>query len=520
MKAVERLLGRRGAGWGLLALVAVVYLAAYRLHDLYPGIGDGANRDGWWTWSDQLKYLRQAEAIAAGEVNAETYFYPLGYSVLAAPFVRWMPAHAFLPPNLALVLGAAAVWWRIGRRWLGAAEVLGVGVVFGVTHWWLLADSVVVPWNTLATQLTMLAGVWVVVRKRRESEPQRPLAHPDVSGRAARSHESGRVWILAGLAAATYLVRPVDVVAFGPLLAWAVWRVPGWKEKMRLGAGAAVVVAVAWAMVGWLNLKVFGSWRTPYEAASMETVGFFGYPVSFKAFWLLLEGRPLFEEVEPGLLWRYPWLWFAAPAAVWWGRKDGGAGVAAVGAVGANAFVYLNYNDLTPAGIYRFTLIHYIAWWFPLLFLVVVAAAKSVWAEGGVRSLGKWMVAGVAVAVIAAGVRLEPRVKGVREEAGGGWRLPEERPVLVWAREETVERAKELRLDGRELIEPSQYLVPYVPSDLKVLLGRKARGEVLTVAGDAGLRGEVEAGRLAWTWRISLDRVRKAGRWVMWHAGW
>ncbi len=506
VEASERLLARRAAGWVLLAVVALVYLAAYRLHDLYPGIGDGANRDGWWTWSDQLKYLRQAEAIAAGEVNAETYFYPLGYSLLAAPFVRWMPAHAFLLPDLALVLGAAAMWWKLGRRWLSAAEVLGVGVVFVVTHSWLLADSVVVPWNTLATQLTMLAGVWVVVRDE-------PLA-------GAGGREGRRVWILAGLAAATYWVRPVDVVAFGPLLAWAVWRIPTWWGRVRCGVAAGLVMTVAWAMVGGLNLKVFGSWRTPYEAASMETVGFFGYPVSYKFFWLFLEGMPLFGEVEPGLLWRYPWMWWVVPAAVWWVRKDGGGGAAAVGAVGVNALVYLNYNDLTPAGIYRFTLIHYVAWWFPLMFLAVVAAAKSVAVEGGARSFGKWAVAGLVVVVMGAGVRLEPRVVGVREEAGGGWRLPGERPVLVWAREEAVERVKALRLDGQALVEPSQYLVPYVPSDLKVLLGRKARGEMLTMAEGGRIEGEVEVGRLAWTWRISFDRVRKAGRWVMWHAGW
>ncbi len=506
MEAVNRALVRRGAGWALVALVAIVYLAAYRLHDLYPGTGNGSARDGWWTWSDQLKYLRQAEAIAGGEVNAETYFYPLGYSVLAVPFVGWMSAHAFLVPNVALVLGAAAMWWRIGRRWLSAAEVLGVGVLFGVTHGWLLADSVVVPWNTLATQLTMLAAVWVVVKEE-------PLA--DAGG-----YQVKRVWILAGLAAGTYLVRPVDVVAFGPLLVWALGRVPTWRERVICGSGATAVVMTAWVLVGVLNLRIFGTWRTPYEAASMETVGFFGYPVSFKAFWLLLEGMPLFGEVEPGLLWRYPWLWFAVPAAVWWVRKDGGAGLAAVGAVGVNAFVYLNYNDLTPAGIYRFTLIHYLAWWFPLMFLLIAVAAKEVWVRGGTRSVGKWAVAGVVAAVIGAGVRLEPRTEIVREEPHGGWRLPAERPVLVWAREEPVDRVKALRLDGHELVEPSQYLVPYVPSDLKVLLGRKARGEVLTVAGGEGLRGEVEVGRLAWTWRISFDRVRKAGRWVIWHAGW
>ena len=109
----------------------------------------------------------------------------------------------------------------------------------------------------------------------------------------------------------------MDVVAFGPLLAWAVWRLPTWRARVGWGVAAAGSVAIAWAAVGLLNLKIFGAWRTPYEAASMETVGFFGYPVSWKFYWLALEGMPLFGEVEPGLLWRYPWLWFAPAAAVW-----------------------------------------------------------------------------------------------------------------------------------------------------------------------------------------------------------
>lgn len=483
---------RRGAGWVLLAALAVAYTMGYALHELYPGTGAGALARGWWTWTDQQRYLVQAQGIARGEIDATTYFYPPGYAALGALFVRWMPAHPFFVPNLALILVAATMWWRLARRWLSASGALLVGVVFIGTHRWLIADSMIVPWNTLVTQAALLAGIHVVTAK--------------TGGRA--------VWWLAGLASASYFVRPADAVAFAPMLVYATWRLPTWRERLMHGIGGAALIVAAWAAVGGLNLAVFGHWRTPYEWTSLKVLGFFGYPTSHKFFWLFLEGLPFFGEVEPGLLWRYPWLFLAVPAAIWWVQRERGAGVAALAAVVLSGGVYLNYNDMLPSGLYRFTLIHYLAWWFPLMFVLAVAACWHGWRSGAVR-------VGLAVAAVlfvaGAGLRLESQTEKA-ERVDGAWLLPAKRPLFVHIPGESMETVKQLRIDGRALLEPAEHLTPYMPSDFKVLLGKKATGERLTFAGGAVLAGTPEIGEFGWTWRISGDRVRKTFRRMFLHA--
>lgn len=300
--------GARGGGWLLLGLLAAGYIVAYGMHPLCPDVGDRAAVGGWWTWTDQQRYWREADAIARGALGRDTYFYPVGYAALGALFVRWLPAHAFLVPNLLLVLAAAAAWWRIARRWQGAVEAVAVAALFVLVHRAVLADTVVVPWNTLATQAALLAGVAAALEPR--------------GGRT--------VLTLALLAAATYLVRPIDAVAFGPLLAFAVLRVKTWRRRIASAAGGAAIVGAAVAGVVALNLAVFGQARTPYEMASAQTVGFFGYPVSWKFFWLFADLWPFFGEPEPGLAWRFPWLWLALPGAVWVVGRERVAGVAAV----------------------------------------------------------------------------------------------------------------------------------------------------------------------------------------------
>lgn len=338
-EAVERWLGQRRAEMLLLGVLAAVYAWAYWTHPLNPGSAPVGERVGWWSWSDQYKYLQAAIDLAHGKVTRETYHYPLGYAALGAPFARVWPAHAFFVPDLLLVLATAGVWWRLARRWLPATVALGVAAGFVATHGELLRLTMVVPWNTLPTQLTLLAGLWVVL---------------DRTGPRA-------VWWLAGLAAATWLVRPADAVCFAPMLLWSVWRLPGWSARLRHGLGGAAVVAGAMAAVGLLNLAVWGSWRTPYEQAAHTMVGFFSYPLGQKIYWTFVDGRPFFGETDTALLWRYPWLFLAVPGVVYWVKREGAAGAAALGSVGCCWMLYLGYNDFFPSSFFRFSLIHYVS---------------------------------------------------------------------------------------------------------------------------------------------------------------
>lgn len=476
-------LEHRRAGGLLLLVLGVVYAVAYRQHALFPGSEAGAQPCGWWTWSDQANYLRESVALAHGKLDAQSYYYPPGYSALGALFVRRMPVNPFFFPDLALVLGAAWAWWRLAQRLLSRLQTVALAVLFIATHWVLLADTMVVPWNTLVTQCTLLTGMLLLITTR------------SVRG----------VWGLAVLAALTYGVRPVDALAFAPMLAWATLRLPDWRSRLAAGAGGVAVVVLAVVALGGLNHSIFGDWRTPYEKLSAGSIGFFSYPISAKLYWLLIDGRPFFGENDPGLLIRYPWLLLAVPGACYWIEREGASAVAALAALALNWLLYFNYNDFLPSDIYRFTLIHYLVWAFPLLALLGTAACvRGGWSRGT-----RWGFAATAVLLIfVLGIRMEERPLPTASLRDGVVQLPAVRPLVLRFSSLQPEAVAQLRLDGRALTEYSDFLTPYESPTLQLLFGNKAVGSALTKAAGATITGEPQLSELGWTWRIGSRRLK------------
>ena len=176
---VEGVTERPGTGWVLLGLLAALYTWSYVTHPLHPGLAAPELRQGWWSWADQTKYVEAAVALEQGRIDRESYYYPLGYSVLGAPFVRVFPAHPFFLPNLVLVLVAAALAWRLARRWLERWEAMVLTTAFLLTHAALLEQTLVIPWNTIPLQAAFFAGMWLVLARR----DGRALAHGQRSGR-------------------------------------------------------------------------------------------------------------------------------------------------------------------------------------------------------------------------------------------------------------------------------------------------------------------------------------------------
>ena len=483
-EVTERVLNRRGAGWVLLVLLAGVYTWAYWTHPLNPGSAPASERVGWWSWSDQYKYLLATQDLAAGRVTRETYHYPLGYSALGAPFVRAWPAHPYFVPDLLLVLATAALWWRLARRWVPAAVALAVAAGFVATHGELLRLTMVVPWNTLPTQVTLLAGLVVMLDTR-----------------GPRT-----VWWLAGLAAATWLIRPGDAVCFAPMLVWAVWRLATWRERIVSALGGMAVIGAAMTVVGFLNLAVWGAWRTPYEQAAGRMVGFFSYPLAQKLHWTFVDGRPFFGETDTALLWRYPWLFLAVPGVVFWVKREGAAGIAALATLALSGLLYLGYNDFFPSSFYRFSLIHYVSWIFlPLL----AAVAGAGWAGWRIRAV--WLGWGGALGflLVASGLQLVEEPLLADTDPGEVRALPAGRPLWVHLAGEPLEKVASLRLDGRPMREAADYQIPYVASDLKLLLSDGASGTRLTALPEAGITASPQVGLYRWGWRWDGSRMRR-----------
>ena len=482
---LDELLSRRSAGLVLLCILGAVYITVYFKHPLYPGSKVDEAPRGWWTWTDQNRYLEESRAIGRWALNENSYFYPVGYPALGAIFVRWMPANPFLIPNLLLVLGATWMWWKIAQRWLSRIAALAVGVTFVLSHTWLVGQTMVIPWNTLPTQFTLLTSIWVMLAM----------------------HGKKAVCLLAGLAAVTYLCRPIDAVALAPLLVVATLRLSSWQLRLRGGVAGMAIVAAAVVGVGLMNLAVIGQWQTAYEIVSTQAIGFFGYPMSYKLYWLLVDGTPLFGETDPALLFRFPWLFLAVAGFLFLLQRERAAGGAVFAAIAVNLTLYFNYNDLLPSDIYRFTLIHYIAWIFPLLFLLIAAAIRQLRRSQWVQ-LGLGIAAGLAV--VCSGLRLEARGVSQLKQSAGGFVLPNDRPLLVEFREQPLETAPELRLESRALVEYSEYLVPYLPSHLRVLLGTAASGQALSFIDQEKARGAMLVSRYGWSWQ--WDPTRWNGR--------
>jgi hypothetical protein len=479
---VENRLGHRVAGWLLLALLAWVYSVSYWHHPQNPGNVPATLRMGWWNWADQFVYWQSAAELAHFRLTPEHYHYPLGYSALGAIFWRLMPAHSFFVPDLLLVLGAGTVSWRLARGWLDRRQSLLTAVAFVGLHREVLALTQVIPWNTIATQLTLLAGLWVMVAT------QGPRT----------------VWRLTGLAVLAYLVRPGDAACFAPMLVWAVWRLPAWRDRLRCAAGGMLAIGATALAVGLLNRAIFGTWDTPYERMSWQAIGFFSYPALHKVFWLFVDGRPFFGEADTALLFRHPWLFLAVPGAIFWVRTHGMAAVAALATLVLNWGLYVNYNDFLPSAVYRYSLIHYLTWALAPLFALSVAAVWRGWRERSVQ-IGFGVAA--VLAVLTMGLQLEPRELPVTAGPGRVERLPQVRPLWVTFPGEPLEKVKLLRLDGRAMQEAADYQIPYVTSDLRLMLSDRARGTVLAAPVEMGITATPVVGDFVWRWRFEPKRL-------------
>lgn len=484
---VESWLGSRTAGWLLLALLAWVYTVAYVHHPLNPGRLPMEMRPGWWSWADQYVYWQSAAELAQFHLTAANYHYPLGYSALGALCWRFMPGQAFFIPDLLLVLGAAVVWWRLARSWLNRRLTLLTGMGFVALHHEVLALTEVIPWNTIATQFTLLAGLWVMVATQ-----------------GLRT-----VWRLAGLAMLAYLVRPGDAACFAPMLLWAVLRLPSWRDRILGAAGGMAMITTVALAVALLNRAVFGTWDTPYERMSWQAIGFFSYPALHKFFWLFVDGRPFFGEADTALLFRYPWLFLAVPGAVYWVRTHGMAAVAALATLAMNWAFYVNYNDFLPSAVFRYSLIHYLVWGLAPLFALSVAVVWRGWRE---RSVQIGLGVAAALAVLTLGLQLEPRNLRAKVAPGRVEWLPAARPLWINFPGEPLEKVKQLRLDGRPMQEAADYQIPYVPSDLRVMLSDRAQGTVLAAPVETGIAATPVVGDFVWRWKWEPGRMLPQGR--------
>lgn len=467
----------------LLTVIALVYLVAYWNYDALPGTS-AKYPLGWWGWWDQGQYWKCSAGLVHGTVTPETYWYPIGYSVLGALFYSLTPQHAFLIPDLLLVLGIAALFYQIARRFITALEAVLLMAGFSVCYHGLLADTLVVPWNTLPTHLFSYAVILLV-----------GLGPP-------RKH---LVIIAAFCVGLMYLCRPGDAFCLALLVGIASLRLPLWPERFWVGFASGAIVGAFAAFVMLLNKWVFGSWTTTYETA-VASIGFAGYPILQKAFWLVVDNRPVFNETGATLISHFPWLPLSLPGIVYLLRQRFADIVGWLLSIGATYAIYFEFNDFWPSNLFRYLLIHYLVWTLPLLLLIAYIGLREVARSRLVQlSLGLTAILVFVLWLLTTKLEVTDQHIGAVPTIGQIPASPSQ-PV-DWVLFEGVARAPKLQSGSRPLLERLDYVEPIRPKGIFLLLAKNARQAALTYdASGAGGLEKVHYGRLKWRF-VSVRRA-------------
>jgi hypothetical protein len=274
-------------------------------------------------------------------------------------FYRITPLHAFLLPNLVLVVGTAILFYRIAVKFVTPIEALLLLAGFATCYRGTSSLSIVEPWNTIPT--TFLSYALILFLGLREPGRRRIIL--------------GAVFV--GL---IYLCRPPDAVCLGIVLLVAILRLRSWSERLKAGTIAGTILLLFVATVLLINRSVFGSWRTQYEMISAH-IGFGSFPLSKKAFAIIVDAKPFFRLGDTALLLHFPWLVLLPPGIIYFVRKCKWRAVGILLSIAATYALYFAYNDFWPGNMFRYQLIHYLFWTFPFFALLSYLSLREAWKD-------------------------------------------------------------------------------------------------------------------------------------------
>jgi hypothetical protein len=363
----DRILDSPKALLWLLGSIAAGYTLAYLGHPLIPG--NSIYPEGWWGWWDQSQYLKCTAGLAKGVLNRDTYSYPLGYSLIAAPFYLWTPKHAFFFPNLVFVTGSVWAFYKIARRLIRPSEAFILIIAFLLFYRGMIRDTLIVPWNTIPTHFLGYLILYFTAFKR----------------------PSPRDVCLASICLALiYPFKIPEFVCFLPSVLIAVASLQNRKRVVRAICLFATVVSMTIAVMLCINFSVFGGFRTPYEV-NQQAIGVLGYPMLWKLYFLFVSGGPVYRESSQMLLSHAPWLLLVLPGIVCLLQRYGSKAWGVIFGIALCFGIYLSYNDLGPGNLYRNLLIHYFVWTLPLLALITFLGIREAWRT----RLGRWSLCSI-----------------------------------------------------------------------------------------------------------------------------
>jgi hypothetical protein len=353
-----------------LALVTLLwyFLSYIRL------FGVAANNEIYWFgWSDQTRYLETAIALSNFSLPAHLYVYPLGYPLLGSLFVRFLPKHAFLIPNLICTLGIVLTFYAACKTQLTKLESFGLclflilasaflsnKLLFGGLIW---ENALFVPWNTIpvffAAYLTTYLIVFNVATTR-------------------------RLWLASIAIGVAFFCRPWDVVfLFIIYLAVLLDR-----KTVRSKVHALVIFAVPLTVFAGIALAskliIFGHWLSPYDVLNAR-IGFNFSDLPYKFYLVMLDASPIHQYTDTMLGPQMPWLLLVVPGVIVLSRATRNKAYFLVLSISACYIFYISFNGMAPTNVFTYHGYHYLAWTFPWLgffaYISVTRAAQKLGAR-------------------------------------------------------------------------------------------------------------------------------------------
>lgn len=351
-----------------LVALSLIYWTALLGHKTL-GLGDHL---GWWGWFDQGMYIRPVAHFHGGGGSGTWFYQPL-YTLAAIPFGRLARLVSqdlsrldaarigFYALDYVLFMSSAALTGALGRR---------IGIRYGEALWLLLAlvcrewlETFVIPWTSSFT-VPLILGSYIVVVSRRF----------DLKGFA---------WLFA-IGAGIVLSRPSDLFAVLPAGAFYVVNL-----ARPLGLVRTAIVCVAAAVAG-LGLMVLWGWWTgvlpfgPYLAGA-TTNGLRFDSLPFKTIALLNDSRD-FGALAQSVRKHSPLIYTLLLAAILLpiGTVVRRGWKQPLPWIGASVLLFVlvafAYNDLHPANLFQYLLLHYFKFVLPLgLLFIAEAVVYDLW---------------------------------------------------------------------------------------------------------------------------------------------
>lgn len=351
----------------VLGFAAASFLGYYFRTPLRPG-ADATYPLGWYGWSDQGAYIREARAMAEGRMDAYVpeirdgkvivgaiYYYPLGYPFLGSLFLRYLPKDPFLVPDLIAYLFVVGCVFQVGLVRFGTIGAVAAVLALVASPFTVLT---VIPWTSTpgaaATAFVAYLGL----------------------GRSRLG------WVLPSLGgillALTFASRGGgELVLLAPVLLGVFWKFRRENHISRKVIVMSLVFLVLAAIDLIVTARIFGTLVQPYFREVAGSVGF--------------DFRKM-----PGALWRT--LVFPGPDGGGWHSLLRSAPWFALAIIGFGARMRRNrrtsvdlgllagfllsllvvgsFNAFDAGGL-RYYCLHYLKMWFPILSLYSVAGVLA-----------------------------------------------------------------------------------------------------------------------------------------------